>query len=129
MITQLVVRLLQRTGRFDARGFGSADELLRELHDAPGTVDLLITDYQMPGMNGSELAREVRSRCPHARIILMSGKPAYLATHTPQEAGVDAFLPKPFTFRDIEAAIGAVMSGGDPDYRENSRARMLAAVF
>jgi DNA-binding response OmpR family regulator len=59
----------------------------------------------------------------------MSGKPAYLATHTPQEAGVDAFLPKPFTFRDIEAAIGAVMSGGDPDYRENSRARMLAAVF
>jgi CheY-like chemotaxis protein len=127
MITRLVVRLLQKSGRFEARGFESGDEMLRALDESPEAVDLLITDLQMAGMDGVELARRVRLRFPDVRVILISGKATYLATHTPEEAGVDAFLAKPFTCQELEAVIMEVMDGAGPGSREHS-AGLLAAV-
>lgn len=35
-------------------------------------VDILITDYQMPGMNGFELAQKVLERFPNIRVIISS---------------------------------------------------------
>ena len=37
-------------------------------------VDLLVTDYQMPEMNGAELITLVRVRFPHIRTVLASGQ-------------------------------------------------------
>src|ERR1017187_9673934 len=35
--------------------------------------DVVVTDYRMPRMNGTELIRRIRRRNPNARIILLSG--------------------------------------------------------
>ncbi len=60
--------------------------------------DIVITDYRMPGMNGVELTRSLRARCPDTFIIGIS------AGHKDKdfiEAGADVFLKKPFPFKEL----------------------------
>jgi len=74
----------------------SANEVLTALESGP--VPLLISDMVMPGMNGLELCRHIRSanRPQYTYIILLtsvSGKSGYLVG---MKAGADDFLSKPF---------------------------------
>ena len=63
MLTQLGYRVVEAA---------SAAEALTFLRDSDG-IDLLVTDYLMPGMNGSELARLARATNPGLKILLVSG--------------------------------------------------------
>jgi DNA-binding response OmpR family regulator len=65
--------------------------------------DIVITDYDMPGRSGVELARIIRSAHPHSLIIGISGDwrgKDFL------EAGADAFFQKPFWINDLLSVIG-----------------------
>ncbi len=62
--------------------------------------DLMVTDYLMPGMTGSELARQVVERLPEMRILVISGYA--------DADGIDhhlARLAKPFRQVDLEAKL------------------------
>jgi two-component system response regulator YesN len=63
-------------------------------------IDLLLTDYSMPHMNGLELARVVRKTWPQTRIVLMSTNKAAVeaATHS---FSFDDYLVKPFALREL----------------------------
>jgi DNA-binding NtrC family response regulator len=76
-------------------------ELLR--HEA---FDLVLTDIRMPGMNGVELFRTIRSQHPDMPVILMTGFALESLIDEAILEGAFAVLPKPF---DIEHAI-AVLS-------------------
>jgi CheY-like chemotaxis protein len=78
---------------------GSAEEALRVL-DRGQPVDIVITDHLMPGMTGTELARQVQSARPDLPILLVSGYA--------ELDGIDADLPrltKPFRADDLAAAL------------------------
>ena len=66
--------------------------------------DLMLLDFAMPGMNGAEVAREVRSVCPDLPIVFVTG---YAETEQLEAAlGRDVHvLRKPFTVNELEAAI------------------------
>ncbi len=51
----------------------SGVEALRAWDAAPRRFDLVLTDLVMPGMNGRELADQLRARSPDARILVMTG--------------------------------------------------------
>jgi two-component system, NtrC family, sensor kinase len=74
---------------------------LEQLSIAPNRFKLLITDVVMPGMNGIDLAREVRVRLPHLPIILMSG---YSDT-TGTSGDEFKLLRKPVSFELLYVAI------------------------
>ena len=57
---------------FEVIEAGSAAEALAKL-DGGLDVDILITDHMMPGMNGVDLAREVRDRMPGKPVLIVSG--------------------------------------------------------
>lgn len=65
---------------------------------ASNVVDVLITDLQMPIVNGEELIRRVKVISPMTTSILMTGKPEY---HPPKELDVVGFLEKPFQEDDL----------------------------
>jgi CheY-like chemotaxis protein len=53
-------------------------------------IDLLLTDYLMPGQTGTELARAAKNICPEVPVILLSG-----VTELPKDMEyVDLFLSK-----------------------------------
>jgi len=58
-----------------------------------GKVDLIITDYKMPQMNGTELIAQVRQSCPAMPIILLSGFVEPLGL-TEESTGADLVLSK-----------------------------------
>jgi len=64
--------------------------------------DVLITDYEMPDMNGLQLTKEVRASFPHIFIIGMSGKDV---KNEFIGVGADAFFMKPLRYGNILAAI------------------------
>lgn len=64
--------------------------------------DAIITDYNMPGMNGVEVAKALRAQCPDAFILALtsaSNEKEFLL------AGANVFFHKPFSITDIIAKI------------------------
>lgn len=64
--------------------------------------DVVISDYSLPGMNGAEVIRKVRTLCPQALAIGIStgvNRTAFI------EAGADAVLVKPFSPDDLLALL------------------------
>lgn len=84
---------------FEALEAGDGEEAL-DLLDRE-TVDLAIVDLMMPGINGLDLARRLRFRHPHIRIVLTSAY--HLSERQVERAGVGAvgFVPKPYDIGEL----------------------------
>jgi CheY-like chemotaxis protein len=83
-----------------------------------GSVDLLLTDVIMPGMNGPALAKQVRSLRPRTKILYMTGYSGEFIRADMLTPGV-SFIPKPFTPADLGRKILKLLSdpreaAGDP---------------
>jgi DNA-binding response OmpR family regulator len=72
-------------------------------------IDLLVTDLNMPGMSGMELAARVRERRAGLPVVLVSGSPeAAIMTFEPPFT----FIAKPFSLHALFDAINALACGG-----------------
>ena len=71
----------------------------------PGDFDLVITDQTMPRMTGDRLAREMLAVRPGVPIILCTGYSEDLREDKAREFGVRSILLKPFTVKEIAAAV------------------------
>jgi len=82
---------------------GSGKEALRMLNDT--IYDLIVSDVQMPGMNGIELLRNVKEVCPDTTVIMIT---AYASTESGVEAmkaGAYDYITKPFKVDEIKLII------------------------
>ena len=81
--------------------------LALELVKRTSCFDLVVTDFCMPEMDGSELVRRIAPLCPRAAVVLMSG---YIVDGAlPQKA---RFLPKPFRIKELYAAVANALGQG-----------------
>jgi CheY-like chemotaxis protein len=100
---------LERTG-FEVRVASSgteAAELLRQ-----NRFDMLLSDYQMPGMSGEELCRHVRQDQRHAQIpvVLISAKGYELDTERlTTELSLAKVLFKPFSPKEVISLVQSVL--------------------
>lgn len=74
-----------------------------------GIYDLLILDVMMPGMNGYEVARKVRSEKCGTPILMLTAKSELEDRITGLNAGADYYLTKPFDTRELLACIHALL--------------------
>jgi CheY-like chemotaxis protein len=78
----------------------NAAEALENLRDQE--YDLVVTDITMPGMDGVELAEQVRARRPWTPVVIVTGYGSLANEQRAQAAGVSAFVRKPLSPEMIE---------------------------
>ena len=79
---------------------------LRALESAD--VELALVDIGLPGVDGYEVAREIRRRFPALRIIAVTGYGQREDRQRARDAGFDAHLTKPFSYEELVRAIADV---------------------
>lgn len=66
---------------------------------------LVITDMNMPRMNGMDLSRAIRQRDPHIHIIMVTAFGTPDTEKQAFKAGVNDYLTKPFDFEELEERV------------------------
>jgi two-component system, cell cycle sensor histidine kinase and response regulator CckA len=84
---------------------GNGIEAIEMLEKSGQPVDIVVSDVVMPEMDGPTLARELRSRNPNVKIIFVSGYAEDVFQKHLPESGQFAFLPKPFTLKQLVAVV------------------------
>ena len=74
-----------------------------------GMYDLLILDVMMPGLDGLQLARKVRSKHCAVPILMLTAKSEVADRIEGLNAGADYYLTKPFDTRELLACINALL--------------------
>jgi CheY-like chemotaxis protein len=92
---------------------GSGEEAL-ELFE-PGTLDLVIVDWNMPGMDGVEFARAARERerasgKRRAPFLMITSQSTDEQMHRAKDAGIDTLLTKPVTPEALAAALDMLLA-------------------
>jgi signal transduction histidine kinase/two-component SAPR family response regulator len=84
-------------------GVSDAEKALRELE--AGKFDVLLTDVNLPGISGFELARRAFASAPSMKLIISSG----YGNFSSEELGFEAiFLPKPYNFEKLSLALAEI---------------------
>jgi len=92
---------LLKSGGYEVVDAEDGERALAIIEEKPGGFDLLISDVVLPGIDGPSLLKKARNALGDARVIFISGYAERdLAKALDEETEV-AFLPKPFTLRQL----------------------------
>jgi CheY-like chemotaxis protein len=108
-----VVSLKLQNAGYNVMTARDGEEALEILGATP--VDLVITDYQMPGITGLELARRVHKE-PGKRelpMLLLTAHGLSLEQVEMSRAGIAACLSKPFSPREVLSKVNAMIEERD----------------
>lgn len=94
IFVELVTDYLEAAGHM-VSAIHHGDEALRAVDES--APELLILDYNLPGMTGLEILREVRRRSygEHLPVLMLTAKPGRLLPVRAHHDGVDDYLTKP----------------------------------
>lgn len=99
----VVVQEMLRTLGLDCHGYVSAQAALQAVESGQVAPDILVTDFAMPGMDGSQLAAAIKRRSGATRTLIVTGYGEDLSRLAP--ATYDLTLRKPFTLAELRSAI------------------------
>lgn len=72
-------------------------------------IDLLITDYLMPGMTGEELTHHARATRAGLKVLVITGHAHAVERAEPEWWGAEAHLAKPFRVLALREAVDALI--------------------
>ncbi len=86
----------------------SGEEALRKLNEEK--YDIVYSDIRMPGMNGLEVAENIKARRPWTPVVIITGYGTDIAEERAKAAGVSKFLHKPLSPAMIEDSARDVLA-------------------
>ncbi len=117
--------------RYRVMASPDAESALRASRQHKGRIDLLLTNFSMPGMSGLELARITAAERPGIKVLYMSGYPEEMAWEGEFLEQRPSWLAKPFTMQLLAAGLrkslgghrrGILVVDGDAEVRNFLRA-------
>jgi PAS domain S-box-containing protein len=99
-MTFLVRRILEARGH-RVSVFNAVHQALQAVRAAPRDFDLVVTDYNMPGASGLELARELALLCPQLPVLITTGYVTDELVAGAEAAGVRHVVSKPDTIDEL----------------------------
>lgn len=109
-ILEMMHDIVERFTDASIECFNSPLTALAAFTAEPEAFELVITDFEMPGMNGMELCRELHAAAPAARVILATGS-GLISDEAAAQEGFCGLLPKPFPFALLERTLAAAGVG------------------
>ena len=91
-------------------------EAWQKFQDNP--ADILLTDINMPQMNGLELSKLVRDQAPKCHIVFLTGYDDFDYARTAIKLGADDYLLKPFSKDDVEEMLAKVQTKLDKERKK-----------
>ncbi len=111
-VRKLVGHLLRNCG-YTVLEAADGEQALELLAHHEGRVDLLLTDVVMPRMSGAQVAEEVKSTHPEARVLFQSGYTEE-ALGPGMAASEPDFIQKPFAMEQLARKVRAVLDRQRP---------------
>lgn len=109
-IRTVLARSVTKLG-FTASQASDGQQAIAQFESDPGRFKLVLLDFKLPGMDGSEILSRLRQIKPDVRVILMSGLSRQEALEQLPGQGIAGFLQKPFAlgalFSELRAALGS----------------------
>lgn len=117
-IRDIEVYTLTQTG-FEARGFADGASMLSALKEEKPR--LIVLDIMLPGMDGTEVLRQIRSN-PETRqipVIMATAKGTEMDKIQGLDSGADDYLVKPFGVMEMVSRIKAVLRRYEPREKQD----------
>jgi len=93
----LVKRLRKRN--LSVHGAGSGEEALKCLDAEP--IDVVVLDVKMPGMDGIQTLREIKSRFPLVEVVMLTGHATVESAVDGLKSGATDYLMKPTSMEEL----------------------------
>lgn len=109
-IAESLTFLMERAG-FSVRVAYDGTKALEMIERKP--PNLILLDVMMPGCDGFEVARTIRANpaLRDIRIVMVTAKGQDIDRRKGRELGVDDYITKPFSTRDVVARVKALLGG------------------
>jgi len=130
-IRDFVVINLQRAG-YDVVEANCGEEALKKYDEHNGDFDVAILDVMMPGIDGFQVCKELRSRNGGIGIIMLSAKTQEMDKVTGLMLGADDYVTKPFSPSELLARVDSLyrrvtMARSGPE--ENFKEELVSGEF
>jgi len=106
---QVVTRLLAAVSSAEIHSFPSASQALDALAATPEAYQLIVTDYEMPGMNGLDFRRQIETVSPATKVLLTTGSGKF-TDESARENGFCGLLCKPFSIEALKQTLTRVIA-------------------
>jgi DNA-binding NtrC family response regulator len=77
------------------------------------SYDVVIVDLMMPGINGMDLLKSLKTVSPEVQVVMITGYPTMKNTLQALQIGAFDFLPKPFLPYDLRNLVGRALAARD----------------
>ncbi|MFC1494204.1 response regulator [Thermodesulfobacteriota bacterium] len=74
------------------------------------SFDLVLTDFEMPAMDGLSLAGHIKGRSPGTPVILLTGSDREAVLRKVERGPVDSVIFKPFKMEDLQRAVQGALA-------------------
>ena len=109
VVLQMVAAMMQQLGHCITTAGDGAEALIKFIEKP---CELVLTDYEIPVINGYHLGRRIKLQSPNTKVIVMTAfSKESIAGLMPGEH-IDAWLFKPFMLDDLRTAVNRVRLAG-----------------
>jgi CheY-like chemotaxis protein len=98
-----------REGRYQLHFAASGEEGLRRVAELGPELIVILSDINMPGMDGLTLLREIKQRRPELPVVMVTAYGDDERVRTAENLGAAAFLPKPVDFERLKQQLAKLV--------------------
>jgi len=109
-VRSLVQTMLRRLKVKRTAEAADAEAGLEQLMAADPPFDVVVCDWNMPGLSGIELWKRVRESNPRLPFLMVTGRADHGSIAEAVGAGVAAYVVKPFSQKELEAKLAYLSS-------------------
>jgi signal transduction histidine kinase len=110
VIVVMIERLLTQAG-YRITSFCDGRAAVAAVHAAPQAFDVVVTDYNMPGFTGLDVARAVRAVRPDLPVVISSGYISEELQAQAREVGVHHLLQKQNSYEELALLVQRIVAG------------------